>query len=361
MPHIQLNNVTKRFGNVTAVDGLNLSIEKGECFSILGPSGCGKTTTLRMIAGFEDLDEGEILVGGRLMSSSYKQYYVPPEKRDFGMVFQAFAVWPHMNVFQNVAFPLKLKNYSKTEIVEKTRQALKHTSLSRLENAYPNELSGGEKQRIALARALAVNPSVMLLDEPLSNLDPHLRDEMRFEIKELQRKFNFSIVYVTHDQSEAMALSDRIMVMCDGKIKQIDTPLNVYNNPADEFVFGFIGLSNFIPVEIGPNGVFVSGGQEKLILEKSSLPKTGGKKQLLACRPSEIDISKTDGNPAMIKQKSYLGELTDYRIQIGDVEIRVQRPRHAESFDQGEICKIKFHRFLWYPLSDGDNKNSAAN
>ena len=197
-----------------------------------------------------------------------------------------------------------------------------------------------------------MNPSVMLLDEPLSNLDPHLRDEMRFEIKELQRKFNFSIVYVTHDQAEAMALSDRIMVMCDGKIKQIDTPLNVYNNPADKFVFGFIGLSNFIPVEIRPNGVFVSGTDEPLEIEKTALPQKADKSLLLACRPSEIDLSKTEGACAVIRQKSYLGELTDYRIQVGDAEIRVQRPRTAESFDQGETCKIRFNRFLWYPTSD---------
>lgn len=229
MSYIQLTNVMKQFGDVIAIPDLNLSIEKGECFSMLGPSGCGKTTTLRMIAGFEDLDGGEIRVGERLISSKATNYYLPPEKRNFGMVFQAFAVWPHMTVYDNVAFPLALKNLSKQEIEKRTTDALHHTNLLNVALKSPDDLSGGGKQRVALARALALNPDVMLLDEPLSSLDPHLREEMRFEIKALQRKFGFSIIYVTHDQSEAMALSDRIMVMKKGVVEQIDTPLNVYN------------------------------------------------------------------------------------------------------------------------------------
>ena len=244
MSYIQLNNVMKKFGDVIAIPDLNLSIEKGECFSMLGPSGCGKTTTLRMIAGFEELDAGEIKVGDKVLSSKATNFYLPPEKRHFGMVFQAFAVWPHMSVYDNVAFPLTLKKLSKQEIEKRTTDALRHTNLLDVASKSPDDLSGGGKQRVALARALALNPDVMLLDEPSSSLDPHLREEMRFEIKELQRKFGFSIIYVTHDQSEAMALSDRIMVMKKGMIEQIDTPLNIYNNPINKFVFNFIGLSN---------------------------------------------------------------------------------------------------------------------
>ncbi len=210
MSYIQLNNVMKKFSDVIAIPDLNLSIEKGECFSMLGPSGCGKTTTLRMIAGFEDLDSGEIKVGDKVLSSKATNFYLPPEKRHFGMVFQAFAVWPHMTVYDNVAFPLTLKKLSKQEIEKRTNDALRHTNLLNVAKKSPDDLSGGGKQRVALARALALNPDVMLLDEPLSSLDPHLREEMRFEIKALQRKFGFSIIYVTHDQSEAMALSDRI-------------------------------------------------------------------------------------------------------------------------------------------------------
>ena len=248
MAYIRLENVTKRFGAVVAVNDLTLGIEKGECFSMLGPSGCGKTTTLRMVAGFEDLDEGEIHVGERLLSSRRRNYYLPPEKRDFGMVFQAFAVWPHLSVYENVAFPLRVRRLERAEIERRTREALTHTNLLADAAKSPEELSGGGKQRIALARALAINPDVMLLDEPLSSLDPHLREEMRFEIKDLQRTFGFSILYVTHDQSEAMALSDRILVMNLGVVQQVGTPLEVYQRPANRFVFGFIGLSNFLEV-----------------------------------------------------------------------------------------------------------------
>ena len=247
---IILRNVTKRFttktlGTVTAVNDFNLSINEGECFSFLGPSGCGKTTTLRMIAGFEDLSEGEIELCGKLVSSKSKNLYIPPEERGLGMVFQAFAVWPHMNVFENVAFPLRIQKLPKSEIISRVKTALHHTSLDGMEEVYPSDLSGGQQQRIALARAIVTNPKVMLLDEPLSNLDPKLRESMRFEIKELQRKFNFTIIFVTHDQSEAMAISDRMMVCDMGNIMQIDTPANLYNKPCNKFVHSFLGESTF--------------------------------------------------------------------------------------------------------------------
>ena len=200
MAMLNLVHVTKLFGAVKAVNDLNLEIEEGECFSFLGPSGCGKTTTLRMIAGFEDLDEGELSVNGETYSSNYTKKYLPPEKRNFGMVFQAFAVWPHLTVWENVAFPLKIKKIPKAEIQDRIQAALKATSLTREAALYPGKLSGGQQQRIALARAVAINPKVMLLDEPLSNLDPHLREEMRFEIKALQHKFGFTVIYVTHEE-----------------------------------------------------------------------------------------------------------------------------------------------------------------
>ena len=241
MDQIVLNHVTKQFttktlGTVTAVNDFNLTIKEGECFSFLGPSGCGKTTTLRMIAGFEDLSDGEIHLCGRPVSIKSKNLYVPPEERGLGMVFQSFAVWPHMNIFENVAFPLRVRKVPKAEMIERVKMALKHTSLDGMEKIYPGNLSGGQQQRIALARAIVTNPKVMLLDEPLSNLDPKLRETMRFEIKELQKKFNFTIIFVTHDQSEAMALSDRMMVMDMGNIVQIGTPTELYNRPVNRFV-----------------------------------------------------------------------------------------------------------------------------
>ena len=201
MSYIRLVNVTKRFGNVTAVDNLNLEIGKGECFSMLGPSGCGKTTTLRMVAGFEDLSDGEVWVGDRLLSSPKKHHYTPPENRNFGMVFQAFAVWPHMSVYENVAFPLRLRKLPAAEIEQRTKDALTATNLLKSANESPASLSGGGKQRVALARALAINPDVMLLDEPLSALDAWTRSSIGEELREIQQKSGVTTLMVTHDLS----------------------------------------------------------------------------------------------------------------------------------------------------------------
>ena len=296
MAHVILRDITKRFGSVVAVDKLNLEIARGECISFLGPSGCGKTTTLRMLAGFEDLDEGEILVGDRVISSSFKNYYLPPEKRDFGMVFQAFAVWPHLSVFDNVAFPLQIRGLSRSEIQEKTTTALTYTGLLDAKDSYPNELSGGQKQRIALARSISFNPTVMLLDEPLSNLDPKMREVMRFEIKELQKRFNFTIIYVTHYQAEAMALSDRIVVMDFGaKVQQDDTPVNVYLSPANKFVFSFIGLTNFLEAEAANGKVYLRGAQAAGPVSAEVPPLTNGTLPTLACRPGESGMRPDAG------------------------------------------------------------------
>jgi iron(III) transport system ATP-binding protein len=352
MSHVRLVNVTKRFGSVTAVDSLNMEIEKGECFSMLGPSGCGKTTTLRMVAGFEDLTDGEIHVGGRLISSPKKNYYLPPEKRDFGMVFQAFAVWPHLSVYENVAFPLRIRKLPASEIDRRARDALASTNLTAAANDSPADLSGGGKQRVALARALAINPDVMLLDEPLSSLDPHLREEMRFEIKDLQRKYGFSIIYVTHDQSEAMALSDRILVMKLGVVQQIATPLEVYNNPANKFVFSFIGLSNFLEAVWAENGPVLRGSSA--VLPPDLVPSDnvrGAERFSLASRPSEIDFVGEGGESGLrgvVTRRAFLGEIVDYRVKIGDQEMRVQKGRRAPGPDVGETCALRLNRPFWF-------------
>ena len=350
MAYVELRDVTKLFGTVRAVDKLNLSIEKGECFSFLGPSGCGKTTTLRMVAGFEDLDEGEIEVGGKLMSSKAKNFYVPPEHRGFGMVFQAFAVWPHMTVYDNVAFPLKIKKLSRSEIEERTKQALANTNLTKQAQLYPNDLSGGEKQRIALARALSINPGLLLLDEPLSNLDPHLREEMRFEIKDLQRKYDFSIIFVTHDQSEAMALSNRIMVMKDGRTMQIDTPLNIYAHPKNQFVFSFIGLSNFIKVKLDGGRAVVESAPEAGALA-TEIPQefAGAPSATLACRPSDAKfVPEGEGVRGVIDRMAYLGETVDYMVKVGNQEIRVEKSRREPRLEVGHACSISIPRVVWY-------------
>ncbi|MDL2209183.1 ABC transporter ATP-binding protein [Desulfovibrio sp. OttesenSCG-928-O18] len=352
MSYVRLIDVTKRFGQVTAVDRLNLEIAKGECFSMLGPSGCGKTTTLRMVAGFEDLDEGEIHVGDRLLSSKKSGYYLPPEKRDFGMVFQAFAVWPHLSVYENVAFPLRIRKLPAGEIERRTKDALTSTNLLEVAEKSPEDLSGGGKQRVALARALAINPDVMLLDEPLSSLDPHLREEMRFEIKDLQRQYGFSIIYVTHDQAEAMALSDRILVMKLGVVQQIDTPMNVYSNPANKFVFSFIGLSNFLEVE-GEGGAYrITGGEALKGAVAPPEDMREHRRLSLASRPSEIDFVSEGGIDGVVVRKSFLGEVVDYQIQVGEQTMRVQKGRRSLGPDAGETCRLQLLRPFWYPAED---------
>ncbi len=352
MSYVRLINVTKKFGDVTAVDSLNIAIDKGECFSMLGPSGCGKTTTLRMVAGFEDLSDGEIWVGDKLMSSPKKGLYVPPENRNFGMVFQAFAVWPHMNVYENIAFPLELRKLPKPEIEQRTKDALTATNLLKYADISPADLSGGGKQRVALARALAINPDVMLLDEPLSSLDPHLREEMRFEIKDLQRKYGFSIIYVTHDQSEAMALSDRIMVMKSGVMQQIDSPLDVYNNPKNKFVFSFIGVSSFTDCHWVDGKAYVTG-DNKPLPESLVIPERLRKEAVfdLASRPTEIKFtaaSDPNGVQGTVLRKAYLGEIVDYLVKVGNQEIRVQIGRRDSGPEAEETCWLKFMRPFWY-------------
>jgi iron(III) transport system ATP-binding protein len=349
MAHVVLSNITKRFGDVVAVDRLNLDVEKGECVAMLGPSGCGKTTTLRMVAGFDDIDEGEIRVADRVLSSRQRNYYLPPENRNFGMVFQAFAVWPHLTIFENVAFPLRVRKLPAAEIDRRTREALQHTNLLDVAASRPDDLSGGGKQRVALARALAIQPDVMLLDEPLSSLDPHFREEMRFEIKDLQRRFDFSIIYVTHDQSEAMALSDRILVMKAGVVQQIGTPVEVYGAPANRFVFGFIGLSNFLATHVGADGMRVGA---------SAVPWPDGHKppaELLrageavaATRPTEIDFAP-QGIRGVVTRRSYLGEMVDYQVDVAGQVLRVQKTRHESGPQVGESCALRFAKVLWYP------------
>lgn len=358
MSYVRLVDVTKEFGDVVAVNKLNYEIDKGECFSMLGPSGCGKTTTLRMVAGFEDLTRGEVWVGDNLMSSPAKNHYLPPEKRNFGMVFQAFAVWPHLSVYENVAFPLRIRKLPESEIDQRTTDALKATNLLKARDQSPDFLSGGGKQRVALARALAINPDVMLLDEPLSSLDPHLREEMRFEIKDLQERYGFSIIYVTHDQSEAMALSDRILVMKLGVVQQIDTPLNIYNHPANKFVFSFIGLSNFLKAA-NDNGRITLRGMGKPLPEHLHLiladELKGESEVALASRPSEIDFTTMDDERGLhgeVTRKAFLGEIVDYQIKIGEQLLRVQKGRRDPGPEVGDTCAFVLLRPFWYDAKD---------
>ena len=354
MDQIVLSHVTKTFttktlGTVTAVNDFNLTIKEGECFSFLGPSGCGKTTTLRMIAGFEDLSQGEIHLCGKPVSIKSKNLYVPPEDRGLGMVFQSFAVWPHMNIFENVAFPLRVRKVPKAEMAERVKMALKHTSLDGLEKVYPGNLSGGQQQRIALARAIVTNPKVMLLDEPLSNLDPKLRETMRFEIKELQKKFNFTIIFVTHDQSEAMALSDRMMVMDMGNIVQIGTPTELYNRPVNRFVHKFLGQSTFTDVILQDGKAYARGDMEQPL--PVALPENGEREMVMATRPNQIDMNRTEGYKTKVEKRIFLTNYTEYLVRVGDQLLQVQTP-HRNAFAQGETCYLKFPGIMWYGKED---------
>lgn len=264
------------------------------------------------------------------------------------MVFQAFAVWPHLNVFENVAFPLRVQKKNKSEINKEVERALTHTNLKGLESVYPSDLSGGQQQRIALARAIVTNPKIMLLDEPLSNLDPKLREHMRFEIKELQEKFNFTIIFVTHDQSEAMAMSDRMLVMDRGKIIQIGTPTNLYNNPVNKFVYGFLGQSNFINVEVEDNKVY------PLDVKGNEIPINGnhqlkGNRGIMASRPNEIVLNEMSGMgyPCKIMRRIFLTSGIEYIVGIGDQTVRIHTS-HSNLYNVGDNVKINFLNPSWY-------------
>ncbi len=241
MSSVQFKNVYKSYdGKNNVVDGVSFELEDGQFLSLLGPSGCGKTTCLRMLAGLEKTTGGQIHIGKDCVSNYEKHLFAAPEKRHVGMVFQSYAVWPHMDVFDNVAYPLKIKKISKAEIKERVMNVLETVEMNGYEKRMPNQLSGGQQQRVALARGLVMNPRVLLLDEPLSNLDAKLREKMRHDIRAIQQEIGISCVYVTHDQIEAFTMSDKIAVLNNGKILQFDTPKNIRNNPADQFVEDFI-------------------------------------------------------------------------------------------------------------------------
>ncbi len=255
MADVRIAGLEKRYGDHPVLSGLDLAVADGECFTLLGPSGCGKTVLLRLIAGFESPSAGTVAIGDAVVADAAAGTMVPPNERGLGMVFQDYAVWPHMDVADNVAYPLKLAEVPAAEMKSRTLAAVAMVGLKGLEERLPSELSGGQQQRVALARALVSEPRLLLLDEPLNNLDANLREEMRFEIKALQKKLGVTVFYVTHDQEIALGISDRLAVMDDkGALRQIGTPEEIYEHPADAFVFGFLGVSNFLPLRKGADG-----------------------------------------------------------------------------------------------------------
>ena len=320
MRKLNLKGLTKRYGALAVVDHIDLSLHEGEFVSLLGPSGCGKTTTLRMIAGFIDPSEGTIEMNDHLMSSPAAS--VPPERRNMAMIFQSYAIWPNMTVFENVAFGLRARRLPNEEVHRRTTEMLSIVKLDQLSARYPNELSGGQQQRVALARAIVIKPEVLLLDEPLSNLDANLREEMRGEIRRLHDEFNMTTVYVTHDQSEAMAISDRIAVMNQGRIDQLDAPVDIYRKPKTRFVAGFIGRTNFIEGRLNGDVVNFSGfniarsnlGTTSIPAGVSTFSVRPQSMEVLANRPTEanqLDI------PGKITTRTFLGETWDYTFDSG--------------------------------------------
>jgi iron(III) transport system ATP-binding protein len=338
MAFIEIKNLFKRFKSIVAVNHVQLEVIKGEMLTLLGPSGCGKTTTLRCIAGLERPEEGDIVIDGKPMLS---EGFVQPSKRGIGMVFQNYAVWPHMKVFNNIIYGLKIQRLSKKIIRERAQKVLELVGLKGLEGRYPSQLSGGQQQRVALARALVGNPKVLLLDEPLSNLDAKLREKMRFEIKSLVRRMGITSVYVTHDQAEAMVISDRIAVMDSGNIVQIGTAEEIYQKPANKFVADFIGTMNFIPGEISKfldDKTFVYVRTEFSEKMMCTIPKAQsarlGENVFASIRPEDIEVfseppeKKENLFKGTIINKAYLGNFLFLFIDVKGTMIRVQIPHY---------------------------------
>jgi len=334
---IAITGLTKRLGDNPVLRGLDLDVRDKEFVTLLGPSGCGKTTTLRILAGFLTPDSGTVAVDGAVISSA--RSVVPPEKRRMGMVFQNYAVWPHMTVFDNVAFGLRLERVNRAETRRRVDEALRLVGLDGMGARYPAQLSGGQQQRVALARSLVVEPAILLLDEPLSNLDAKLRERMRVELKDLQRRTGITFVYVTHDQAEAMALSDRVAVMHGGVLQQYGTPREIYERPANLFVADFMGSVNAVPGSVteresGTARVAIGAGQSLATVFRDGATGTGNDVTVII-RPEGIRLS---GEPpattenvlsGVVSEATFLGNLVDYRVDVAETRLHVQTGRQT--------------------------------
>lgn len=327
MSDIQLKSLVKSYGDNVAVAGIDLHIQQGEFFSLLGPSGCGKSTTLRMIAGFIRPSSGQILIGSDDVT------HLPPEKRDIGIVFQNYAIFPHMSVAENIAFGLKLRKKSREEIDSSVALALRQVGLMGYENRYQRQLSGGEQQRVALARVLVTEPRILLLDEPLSALDKSLREEMKYWIKDLQKKLGITTVYVTHDQDEALTMSDRIGVMQKAKVEQVGTPQEIYERPKTLFVTTFIGQSNVIDATVrGREGerLAVRFGDSTALTRLPSDNFAEGRAVKLVVRPENIIIGEAGtGLAATVVSETYQGALVRYHLSVGGQDIVAERQNQS--------------------------------
>jgi len=356
---IAISGLVKRFGAVTAVDHADLLVVDGELFTLLGPSGCGKTTLLRLLAGFYQPDDGEIRFGDRVVNG------LAPYERNIGMVFQNYALWPHMTVAANVAYGLKLRKLSAAEIASRLAEGLRKVNLAGFEQRYPGQLSGGQQQRVALARALVLNPDILLLDEPLSNLDAKIRVQVRAEIRTLQQELRITTVYVTHDQEEALSLSDRVAVMKDGRVLQIGTPKDLYERPRTRFVADFVGTNNLVPGQVRErrgDGLVVETALGRLLAIPSD-PSAVAERCVLAIRPENMSLAgaaaaaPADGNVARgrVSFASYLGSTLRYDVETEGgqlLKVDIRDPWHHDPLPLGAAVALHFPPSVTLAVAD---------
>jgi iron(III) transport system ATP-binding protein len=338
--YVDVQGLVKLFGSERAVDGVSFGVPKGKFLTLLGPSGCGKTTTLMSIAGLHAIDAGQISVGGMVYTAPAKGLFLPPEKRDIGMVFQSYAIWPHMTAAQNVAYPLEIRKVPRDEIGARVADVLKLVGLTRMADKLATQLSGGQQQRAALARAIVSRPRLLLFDEPLSNLDLKLREQMRLELKRIQHEVGITSIYVTHDQAEALVMSDEIIVMSKGRIQQRGGPREIYASPANAYVSNFIGAANLLKGRVlsvtapGRGQVEIGGPRKVQLACKLSAGMAAGAEAVISVRPENVAATRQNGGaPAFegeVIQAIFLGNCVDCRVRWGEFEWKVlTHPRSA--------------------------------
>lgn len=354
MSKINLENITVKYGNHTVLKDFSLAVEPGEILGIVGPSGCGKTTAIRTICGFINPDFGKVKINGKTVFSREERINIPPERRKIGIVFQDYAVWPHMTVYDNVAYPLKKQKVAKSELERRTAAALEQAHMTGYEKYMPSQLSGGQQQRVAIARALTSSEDILIMDEPITNLDAKLREEMLVEIRMIQEKLKATVIYITHDQEAAMQLCDRIVIMRqDGSICQTGTDEDIIKSPADRFVFSFIGVSNFIPVVEMDGKCYLQTGSEQPLHE--TLPAdfpANSTSALMAVRPMDIVFDESSSIRGTITQAVFLGSIYNYFVQLGDQELRVQHSSldslNGVEYHEGQEVGLSFLNERYY-------------
>lgn len=372
MALIEVKSVVKKYGDFTALRGINLSVEEGEFLCLLGPSGCGKTTLMRSIAGLESIEGGSISVGGNLYSEP--GFMLPPERRKLGMVFQSYALWPHMTVHKNIAYTLKTNGWPKAKVSDRITEVLDLVGLHGLDQRYPAQLSGGQMQRVALARSIAPEPRVLLFDEPLSNLDSKLREKMRFELRRIQQSVGITAIYVTHDQSEAMVVADRIALLSDGQVQQMGSATDLYEEPSSPFAADFMGVTNFVDADVvsasgtsatfrWPGGVEVDGMLVDRLVGASRVVTAVRPEHVIVRRDRPAERSEVTQLPGTIDEVVYLGHLSEVYVRVGDTRLRSQMvPEQTDGWSPGTqvvVCIERRRLRAVDDLREGDSPDLA--